>query len=84
MHTRTAQRVLSVDADELRRIDDIAHDVRDRLVEYLEALERNGGGTCRAPSSIVSELAGDVVELVYATDGLLAESERQHSEGARH
>jgi hypothetical protein len=83
MHSRTASHVLSVDADELHRIDSIAHDVRDLLIEYLEALERNGGGVCRAPANVVSEIVRDVVDLVYATGEMLADATRQHADGAQ-
>jgi hypothetical protein len=76
MLRRTDKRVLEVDADELQRIDHIAYDIRDLFEEYLQSVARGGTGTHRAPASIASELANDVIELTSGTSEMLANATR--------
>jgi hypothetical protein len=76
MLRRTGKRVLEVDADELQRIDQIAHDVRDLLEEHSQSVARGGTGTHRAPDRIASELTNDVNELVDATSEMWANATR--------
>jgi hypothetical protein len=76
MFSRTAEHVLSVPADQLQRLDALAHHARDRLMEYLESMEHRGEGVHRAPDNVMSELVSDVVELAWVTGETLADAER--------